>query len=239
MSLLLAQRCQPHAERLFLDAARNARGTATLAAADTVTLMHMLDGDGAAARTATLPDQAGRVQAFVALSQTLPRLLAGAWWKLLQHPALMHVLRIDDRLMPAAVEELLRLAGPSHAVFREASVDVSFGDCTVRTGERVALMLATANRDPAHFPDPDRLDLARGTRAHVALGGGLHHCAGAALVRAAMAAATQPLLHADRTLHLAPGVDAPSYWDGGFSIRGPGVLLVVWGPQAYTDLARR
>jgi cytochrome P450 len=163
------------------------------------------------------------VQTFVALAQTLPCLLAGAWRELFRCPEEADRLRAQPELMPGAVEELLRLAGPARAVFRRALAEVSISRARVAPGERVILRLAAANRDPARFPDPGRLDVRRGTAGHLALGGGAHACAGAPLVRVAVAAATGALLRRASAVEPAGEVE----WVGGFAVRAPAVLPVV------------
>ena len=114
------------------------------------------------------------VQAFVALSQTLPCFLANAWFALLRHPEEAARLRAQPGLMSQAIEELLRYAGPSRAIFRQASAPAGIGCANIRQGDRVILLLAAANRDPAQFPEPGRLDFRRGAAGHLAFGGGPH-----------------------------------------------------------------
>ncbi len=97
-----------------------------------------------------------QIQAFVALSQTLPCFLANAWHALLQHPG-----EIDKVHLPTAIDELLRYAGPSRAILRYAKEEVQIDGASIPKGSTVALMLAAANRDQEQFPEPDRLDLAR------------------------------------------------------------------------------
>lgn len=88
-------------------------------------------------------------------------------------------------LSPAsAVEEVLRWASPVVHHARRATEDTVVGSVTVRAGDRVTLWIASANRDEAVFPDPDRFDITRTPNPHVALGaGGPHHCLGAHLAR--------------------------------------------------------
>jgi cytochrome P450 len=131
--------------------------------------------------------------AFVALSQTLPRLLAGAWLALSQHPGEFAWLRAHPDLLPGAIEELLRYAGIVRRVFRRATANVDIGGVRIADGELVVLMLASANRDPAQFPDPDRLLLSRPVTGHVALGTGRNSCVGAMVIRMAAAVATDAL----------------------------------------------
>src|ERR1035437_6081316 len=131
--------------------------------------------------------------AFVALSQTLPRLLANAWLALVRHPTEFAHLRAHPELMPGAIEELLRYAGIVRRVFRRATATVDLGGVSIAEGELARLMLASANRDPEQFPDPDRLLLARPVMSHVALGTGRNSCVGAMLIRMAASVATGAL----------------------------------------------
>ncbi len=131
--------------------------------------------------------------AFVALSQTLPRLLASAWLALVRHPDEFAWLRCNPGLLPGAIEELLRYAGIVRRVFRRATANVDIGGVRIADGELVVLMLASANRDPEQFPDPDRLLLSRPVTGHVALGTGRNSCVGAMVIRMAAAAATGAL----------------------------------------------
>jgi len=130
---------------------------------------------------------------FVALSQTLPRLLASAWLALFRHPEEYARLRACPGLLPGAIEELLRYAGIVRRVYRRATAGIEIGGVSIGTGELVVLMLASANRDPEQFPDPDRLDVARPVAAHVALGTGRNSCVGAMLIRMGAAVATGAL----------------------------------------------
>jgi cytochrome P450 len=165
------------------------------------------------------------VQAFVALSHTLPGLLASVWLELLRHPAELDRLRASPALIPQATEELLRYASPARAVFRRALTAVTIGAAPIAAGDRVILMLAAANRDPAQFPEPDRLDFGRGSAGHLTFGRGTHSCLGSQLIRLAAATATATLLGATSVVELAGEVE----WIGGFAIRAPGSLPVVLG----------
>jgi cytochrome P450 len=133
--------------------------------------------------------------AFVALSQTLPRLLANAWLALIRHPGEYSHLREHPELMPGAVEELLRYAGIVRRVFRRSTAPVELGGTHIAEGELAVLMLASANRDPEQFPDPDRLILSRPASGHFALGTGRNSCVGAMLIRMAAAVATGALVN--------------------------------------------
>jgi len=167
------------------------------------------------------------VQAFVALSQTLPCFLSGAWLALLQDPAAALELRANPELMPKAVEELLRYATPSRAQFRRARCAVNINGTKIDAGQRVVLMLAAANRDPEEFPEPDRLDWSRTRVNHVAFGAGPHACVGAALVRTAAAVATKAFLDYFGETELTDAI----VWSGGSSIRWPVSLRVAHRPS--------
>ena len=165
---------------------------------------------------------AADVQTYVALSQTLPCFLANAWFALFQRSDEADRLRVQPELMPKAVEELLRHAGPSRAIFRRRS-EISIGRASVAQGDRVILMLSSANHDPAQFPEPGRLDVRRDAVGHLAFGRGAHFCPGAPIIRMAVAVATAALLHATREVEPIGEVD----WIDGFAIRAPASLSVV------------
>ena len=175
----------------------------------------------------SLPRTAASVQTYVALSQTLPCFLAGAWLELFRRSDEADRLRAQPELMPKAVEELLRHASPARAVFRRALAGVSIGRACVAPGDRVILMLSAANHDPARFPEPGRLDVRRDAAGHLAFGGGPHSCPGAPLIRMAVAVATDALLRVTSATEL---VGEPE-WIGGFAIRAPASLPAVLRPE--------
>jgi hypothetical protein len=131
---------------------------------------------------------------FVALSQTMPRLLASCWFALVSHPREYAILRAQPDLMPAAVEEMLRYAGIVRRVYRRSTAPVELGGASIPQGELVALMLASANRDPVQFPEPDRLDVTRAVPSHFSLGYGRNSCVGGNPIRVAVAVATTVLV---------------------------------------------
>ncbi|HVY91480.1 MAG TPA: cytochrome P450 [Bryobacteraceae bacterium] len=159
---------------------------------------------------------------FVAISRTVACLLANGWAVLLRHPEARERLRTAPVLLPRAVEEMLRLASIPDMVFRHASAAVTLAGAPIAADERIVLRLASANRDPLVFGDPDRLDLARRGPAHLSLGFGLHACAGSALIRMTMTAATSALLDRFGSLTLR----APIEWEGGRGFQSPRRLLV-------------
>jgi cytochrome P450 len=164
-----------------------------------------------------------RAPAFVALSQTLPCFLANAWLALFRHPSELARLRAEPILMPRAIEELLRYAGLARTLLRLATEDVDLGNIRIAEGERVRLMLASANRDPAQFPDPDRVDFTRRPAGQLALGAGPHSCVGALLIRMAATVATNAFVHN----FAEADVNNPVEWRGGSGFQSPASLYAL------------
>jgi cytochrome P450 len=117
---------------------------------------------------------------------------------LCQHPDELARLRADPGLIPAAVEELLRYVIISGSGFvplsRVTREEVCLGGVTIPAGETVLPSFNTANRDPAAFDDPDRLDVGRAPKTHLGFGAGAHHCLGAQLARMELQEAFRGLL---------------------------------------------
>jgi hypothetical protein len=120
---------------------------------------------------------------FVAGHETTTNLIGNGTLALLRHPDQAALLRDRPDIARNAVEELLRFDPPVQITGRFATDDLEVGGVTVQKGEGVAVMLAGANRDPAQYPDPDRLDLTRADTHHLAFSQGIHYCLGAALAR--------------------------------------------------------
>ena len=106
--------------------------------------------------------------------------LGAMLWHLATHPTDRRVLAADRTALPAAVDELLRLYAPV-TIGRVVTAQATLGGRELRLGERVILPWAAANRDPEVFDHPDRFDLARDGRRHLAFGVGIHRCLGAHL----------------------------------------------------------
>jgi cytochrome P450 len=135
---------------------------------------------------------------------TTVNLIASGALALTAHPGEMARLREDPSLLPAAVEELLRFTSPvNHVNDRFTTHDVPVGDVVIPAGQWVFPAISSANRDPAQFPDPDRLDLGRDTSGQVAFGHGVHHCLGAPLARMEAEVALGALLARFPALSLA------------------------------------
>ena len=115
--------------------------------------------------------------------ETTTNSIANSVLALLRHPDQLARLRGEPDLIAPAVEELLRYDGPIKVLNRWVVAETEVGGKTIRPGERVHLVLSSANRDPERFADPDTLDLTRSPNPHVAFGKGIHACIGAQLAR--------------------------------------------------------
>ena len=116
-------------------------------------------------------------------NETTANLIGNGVLALLRHPEQFRRLRNDPRLIPAAVEELLRFDSPVQADFRRVLADCEVNGFVLRKRDNIVLLLGAANRDPDVFDDPDRLDVGRSQGSHLSFGRGIHHCLGAPLAR--------------------------------------------------------
>lgn len=115
---------------------------------------------------------------------TTRNLVAAGTLALIEHPAEWARLVADPALLPTAIEEMLRWTSPVTMFTRTATRDTRLRETAIREGERVAMFYPSANRDAAHFADPDRFDVGRTPNPHLAFGGGgTHYCLGASLAR--------------------------------------------------------
>lgn len=121
---------------------------------------------------------------FVAGHETTIGLLGNGILALIRAPDELARLRDDPTLVESAVEELLRYDSSQQTIFFTVAEEVSWGDRLIRPGETVLIMVGAVNRDPARFPDPDRLDLARTDNRHLTFSHGIRYCLGAPLARA-------------------------------------------------------
>lgn len=137
--------------------------------------------------------------------ETTTSLIANGTAVLLAHPDQRARWQQDPQLGPRAVEELLRFEGPATCMVRVVAEAHERGGHQLEAGDRVYLSMAGANRDPAVFAEPDRLQLARDPNPHLAFGHGLHFCLGAALARLEARLALGTLLERFPSLRLAGG----------------------------------
>ncbi|MFF8832261.1 cytochrome P450 [Streptomyces sp. NPDC015131] len=148
---------------------------------------------------------------------------------LIQHPELRDRLLADRTLVPAAVEELLRInLSIGDGLPRLALEDVRLGDVLVRAGELVLVLVEGANFDPDVFPDPYAVDLARdNSTAHLSFGGGRHYCPATALGRKHAEIALETVLDRMPGLRLAVPIEQ-LVWRTGFMKRLPERLPIMW-----------
>lgn len=150
-------------------------------------------------------------------------------YALLTHPGHLVRLRAEPGLLPRAVDELLRYIPHRNAVglSRIALEDVEVGGVTIAKDDPVYVSYLTANRDPAVFPDPDKLDFDRGYNPHVAFGHGPHGCPGSALARVESEILLDSLWTRFPDLRLAVP-ENELRWQRGALLRGPETLPVTW-----------
>jgi cytochrome P450 len=142
---------------------------------------------------------------------TTRNLVAGGTCALMDHPEERAKLEADPSLLPTAVEEMLRYVGPFIAFFRTATKDTKLRGVPVQEGDRVAMFYPSANRDEAHFADPDRFDVTRKPNSHLACGGGgAHFCLGANLARVESATLVSEVLSRMKNMELAGPVERMS-----------------------------
>jgi pimeloyl-[acyl-carrier protein] synthase len=154
---------------------------------------------------------------FIAGHETTVNLIGNGLLALLQHPDQLARVRADPALVPNAVEELLRYDSPVQRTARIATTEVDLAGHAIAKGAMVVAALGAANRDPAQFSDPDRLDVTRRDVRHISFGYGIHFCLGAPLARVEGQIALGTLLRR------APGLalDEPSLeWRESSVLRG-------------------
>jgi cytochrome P450 len=120
---------------------------------------------------------------LIAGHETTINLIDNGMLGLLGAPDQYELLRDDRSLVPAAVEEFLRHDSPVQGLIRVATRDVEVGEKQIRGGDALLVLIGAANRDPARFADPDRLDIRREDNRHLSFGLGPHFCLGAPLAR--------------------------------------------------------
>ncbi|WP_055550678.1 cytochrome P450 [Streptomyces sp. NBRC 110028] len=147
---------------------------------------------------------------LVAGHETTANMIALGTLALLEHPDQLAVLRETDdpKVVAKAVEELLRYLTIVHnGRGRVALEDIEIGGETIRAGDGIIVYTSTGNRDAEVFPDPDRLDIGRDARRHMAFGFGVHQCLGQPLARMELQVVYGTLYRRIPTLRLATGVD--------------------------------
>lgn len=158
--------------------------------------------------------------------ETTADLIGMSTLHLLKHPKQLSRLRDDPALITSAVEELLRYDVSVQIAQRVGPEDIELSGVTVPAGEVLVLLNGAANRDPAAFDAPDRLDITRSGKSHLSFGLGVHHCLGASLARAELQIALGTLF--DRFPKMALESETPDYRPSLF-LRGLASLPVTIG----------
>ncbi|QPP06936.1 cytochrome P450 [Streptomyces bathyalis] len=165
---------------------------------------------------------------LIAGHETTVNLIGNGMRALFAHPDQLAALRADFGLLDGAVEEMLRYDGPVETCTERLSLeDVEMGGVTIPAGSTVLIAMADADRDPERFKDPDRFDIRRDARGHIAFGHGLHYCLGAPLARLEGRIAIRSLL--ERCPEIAADADESTLpWLPGMLMRGVRRLPVRW-----------
>jgi len=158
---------------------------------------------------------------LVAGHETTSNLIGNAVVALLQHPGERKRLTDDLALLPSAIDEFLRFDSPIILTDRAVIEECEIGGRRIKAGQLVMIGLAAANRDPARFEDPHRLDLGRADNRHLAFGHGNHFCLGSQLARLEAEVVLGALL---RRFPDFEGPSEPPDWHRSMLLRGPVAL---------------
>ncbi len=150
--------------------------------------------------------------------------IGASLWHLANHPADRARLIAEPELMPTAIEELLRAYSPV-TMAREVMKETKIQGCPVKPGNMVLLSFPAANRDPAVFPDADKVVLDRKENRHAAFGLGIHRCVGSNLARMEMTVAIEEWLKRIPEFRLDPAGEVT--WSQG-TVRGPRQLPILF-----------
>ena len=163
---------------------------------------------------------------FAAGHETTANLIGNGLLALHRNPDQWQALRDEPALIPGAMEELLRYDSSVQMTGRSVLEDVELSGVALPKGAQIVCFLGAANRDPAVFADPDRLDVRRTKITPLSFGGGIHFCLGAQLTRIEAQEAFAGLLRRVPDMVL-PEQDTPS-WRRSFTLRGLTKLPVRW-----------
>jgi cytochrome P450 len=164
---------------------------------------------------------------LIAGHETTVNLIGSGMLALMENPDQMALLRKQPELLKNAVEELVRYVNPvEQATERYAREDMTLHDVTIRKGEMVLAVVASANRDEQYFTSPETLDITRENNKHLGFGLGVHYCVGAPLARMEAQIAIQTLVACLPTLHLKTASESLQ-WRAGLTVRGLKALPVV------------
>ncbi|MBW2316845.1 MAG: cytochrome P450 [Deltaproteobacteria bacterium] len=142
---------------------------------------------------------------------TVVHFLANATHALLRAPEVLSTLQAEPVRFEASVDELIRFDGPTQTGVRYTTEPISMGGEMIEAGSLIGLVIGSANRDPAAFDEPDRIDLDRDARHHLGFGRGPHYCLGSALARLEGGIGLRALF--ERFPGLALGEEPPRWGD--------------------------
>jgi len=146
---------------------------------------------------------------------------------LLTHPEQLEAVRRDRKLIAQAIDEGLRWDGANLFISRTPAREVTLAGVTMKPGDIIDVVIAAANRDETQYPEPDRFDIFRDGKRHLAFGVGPHVCIGQHLARMEMTIALNAILDRLPNLRLDPAVPDPVI--RGFTLRAPDSIPVVFG----------
>jgi len=174
---------------------------------------------------------------FGAGQDTSAKLLGNCMRFLVEDPELQGQLREDRDLLPAFIEEVLRLEGSTKVTFRLARKKTQIGGKEIPAGKRLVIALAAANRDPRRWPDPQEFKLNRERiKEHLAFGRGAHTCIGAPLARAEVRIMLDRLFEHTADIRLSEEMHGPPGnrrldYEASFIIRGLVKMFVELRPH--------
>ncbi|GAA2787382.1 cytochrome P450 [Kitasatospora aburaviensis] len=187
-------------------------------------LSQLASGDAPEGRMSNMEVLSTAALLLIAGHETTVNLITNGMLTLLRHPEVLERLRADARLAVPLVEELLRYEPPVQMLpSRTPITDIEFAGTTIPKGASIWLMLASGNRDPKRFADPDRFDPDRVDIQHLGLGSGIHSCFGAPLARLEAQLALSELA---RRLERPRLVEDPPPYRTNAVLRGPRQLRI-------------
>lgn len=167
------------------------------------------------------------IAVLVGGNNSTAHLLGNAIVTLARHPEQRVRLKDDPQLIRTAVEEVLRFESPVQTTSRVAKEDIELGGQVIPAGANINVLFASANRDEAHFPDPDTFDVGRQPNRHLDFAHGPHFCLGSALARNVAQVAVLSVVQRCDNLQL---VNDTVEWAPGFAFRHPKSLPVTFTP---------
>lgn len=170
---------------------------------------------------------------LIAGNVTTKHLIGNIAVALAEHPKLFAQLRRDPSLIPAMVEETLRINGPTLSIARRTAKETRLGGVTLPADSPIFILLGSANRQEDRFPNPDTIDLKRSQR-HLAFGHGIHFCIGASLSRLEARILIETMLKKWESFSPVRPVNEIE-WDPHTHLRGPKRFELIVKPRAAAD----